>query len=171
MAVRGLLYAVKVYKEVRRVSEKSVITGEIKKLLNKETEPVVYHIDSQWLKRFAEAMDDPNPLWQDEEYAGQTRYGGVIAPPTFPCSLRCDALRKQLAEMDHPLKKLVNASSELELFKPIRVGDTITVTDKLVDATEREGSKGKMLVLTNEVTYKNQFGEVVAISRESAIRF
>jgi hypothetical protein len=31
----------------------------------------------------ADAIHDPNPLWRDEKYARQTRWGSVIAPPFF----------------------------------------------------------------------------------------
>lgn len=153
------------------MAQQSMITEEIKRLLGKETVSVVYHVDLQWIKRFSEAIDDSNPLWQDEKFARKTHYGGVIAPPTFPCCLHNDVLRKQLQEMDHPLKRLVNRSSELEFFQPIKAGDVISVTDKLVDATEQEGKTGKTVIFRNEVTYRNQLGEIVAISRDSAMRY
>ena len=37
--------------------------------------------DAIW--HFAEALGDDNPLWTDEEYASKSRYGRIIAPPTF----------------------------------------------------------------------------------------
>ena len=33
--------------------------------------------------KFAEGIGDPNPLWSDEEHAKKTRYGSIIAPPSF----------------------------------------------------------------------------------------
>ena len=35
------------------------------------------------IKKFADAMDDRNPLYWDEEYAGNSRFGSIIAPPGF----------------------------------------------------------------------------------------
>lgn len=35
------------------------------------------------VRHFAQGMGDPNPLWQDEKYARRTRWGGLIAPPTY----------------------------------------------------------------------------------------
>lgn len=153
------------------MEQQSMITDEIKQLMGKETLPVVYHVDKQWIKRFAEAIDDVNPLWVDEKHARQTHYGGIIAPPTFVCCLHNDVLRKKLQEMDHPLKRLVNRGSELEFFQPLKAGDTIAVTDKLVDAVEQDRKSGKAVILHNEVTYRNQLGQIVAISRDSAMRY
>src|SRR5690349_14896865 len=33
--------------------------------------------------RFAEGIGDDNPLWTDAEYAASTRFGGIVAPPSF----------------------------------------------------------------------------------------
>jgi hypothetical protein len=32
---------------------------------------------------FARAINDPNPIYSDEDYARKSEVGGVIAPPTF----------------------------------------------------------------------------------------
>jgi acyl dehydratase len=37
--------------------------------------------------KFAEGIGDTNPLWADEEYAAKTRYGSVIAPPSWVFSV------------------------------------------------------------------------------------
>ncbi|EPR29903.1 hypothetical protein I656_00403 [Geobacillus sp. WSUCF1] len=36
------------------------------------------------VKKFAEAIGDPNPIYWDEETGKRSRYGRNIAPPTFP---------------------------------------------------------------------------------------
>ncbi|MFH1485193.1 MAG: MaoC family dehydratase N-terminal domain-containing protein [Chloroflexota bacterium] len=38
-------------------------------------------LDAIW--HFAEAMGDDNPLWRDLDYAAKTRWGTIIAPPTY----------------------------------------------------------------------------------------
>ena len=35
------------------------------------------------IRNFAEAVGDNNPLWINEDYAGQSRFGTITAPPTF----------------------------------------------------------------------------------------
>lgn len=141
------------------MAEASAITDEIRNLLNVEFGPEVYEIEKGMVKKFAEAIDDPNPLWQK------------VAPPTFPTALRLEELTQKVWTVKCPLPRFLNGGSELEYYKPIKVGDVISVTGKLSDVREREGKTGKMLFMTLELTYKNQNGEVVAKGRNTLIRY
>lgn len=152
------------------MEDNSYITEDLKQLIGKEGEPLTFSIDKQWVRRFAEAIDYPQPVWQ-EEYSQNANYNGIEVPPTFLCALRNESLRKKLLEIPHPMKTMVNGSSELEFYKPIRIGDEITVTDNLVNVELRESKTRKRLVLTNEVKYINQFGDLVALGHNTAIRY
>jgi acyl dehydratase len=35
------------------------------------------------IRKFADGIGDSNPLWNDEEYAQKTRYGSIVAPPSW----------------------------------------------------------------------------------------
>lgn len=35
------------------------------------------------IAKFAGGIGDTNPLWTDDEYAKQTRFGGIVAPPSW----------------------------------------------------------------------------------------
>ena len=70
-----------------------------------------------------------------------------------------------------PMKRRLDGGGEWEFYKPIKLGDGITVTSKIVDYTEREGRMGNMLFAITEITWKNQDGEVVAKSKGTSIRY
>jgi len=55
----------------------------------------VYDVTDKDIRRFAQAIDDPNPLYYDEEYAKKTIYKGIIAPPYS--AMRSHLLMSQLA--------------------------------------------------------------------------
>jgi len=141
------------------LAEASAITDELRSLLNVEFGPEVYEIEKGMLKKFADAIDDPNPLWQK------------VAPPTFATALRLDELTQKVWTAKCPLTRFLNAGNELEYYQPIKVGDVISVTGKLADIREREGKMGKMLFMTLELTYKNQKGEIVIKGRNTIIRY
>ena len=149
----------------------SLVTDELRKMVGVECPPTVWEIEKGAIIKFAEAIDDPNPLWNDEKAARKSRYGGLIAPPTFFAMLRNDALMDMVFKLDLPAKRVLNGGNELEFFEPVRPGDTITVTGKLANIAEREGSMGRMLFLVFEYTFKNQFDEVVCIGRNTIIRY
>ncbi|MFC1945863.1 MaoC family dehydratase N-terminal domain-containing protein [Chloroflexota bacterium] len=151
------------------MAEDPIITEELKNVMRVETAPVVYEVDKQWLKRFAAAIDDPNPLWQDEIYAKNSSFGTLIAPPTFPVAMRNENVKKELEKIDHPMKKRLNGGSEIEWFEPIREGDVITVTSRLADLKTREGKKGEMLFLVFETRFTNQLGQLAAMITNNSI--
>ena len=152
------------------MNEGSVITDEARNAIGMEFGPYVYEVEKGAIRKFAEAIGDPNPLWQDKEYASKSRYSGIIASPTFLFSLRFDEVTQRITELECPLKNELNGGSEIEYFQPVRPGDVITVKAKLTDAREREGRGGKLLFFPIDLTYENQKGELVAKHRFNFIR-
>ena len=153
------------------MSEDSVITDEIRNTVGKEFGPYVYEVEKGAIKKFADAIGDSNPQWQDEKYARESRYGSIIAPPTFLFSFRIDEVTQRMVELECPLENELNGGSEIEYFQPIRPGDVITVRARLIDAYERKGGSGKLLFLPIDVTYENQRNELVARHRFNFIRY
>ena len=138
------------------------------KAIGIESEPVVLEVEKGHIRRFAEAVGDPNPLWNDEAGARKSRYGGLIAPPTFLRSVRYD--RPQLP-YDTPFTRILDGGSEWEYLQPIRAGDCITTVARIADVSERVGRLGAMLFTILEISYTNQFGELVATQRSTGIRY
>ena len=62
----------------------SFLTAEMREqAIGTESEPVTVDVEKGAILKFAQAIGDENPLWNDEAAARRTRYGGLIAPPTF----------------------------------------------------------------------------------------
>ena len=51
--------------------------------ITKTLEPWVTEVNIDAIRHYALGIGDDNPLWLDPEYAGKTRYAGIIAPPTI----------------------------------------------------------------------------------------
>jgi len=147
-----------------------VITEELRACIGMQSEPTVIEIEKVMIKRFAEAIEDPNPLWQDEEYARNARYGGIVAPPGFLMTLMMRGPAMELP-FELPFTRRLDGGGDWEYFKPIRPGDVLTVVTKLVDVREREGRMGTMVLLVSETTWKNQRNELVAKSCGTSIRY
>lgn len=141
------------------MSDESVITPELESLLNVEFGPDVYEIEKVMVKKFAEAIDDPNPAWLE------------VAPPTFPAALVPTGLLHVVFNAECPLKRILNGSSELTYFKPIKVGDVISVTGRLTRLRQMGGRDGVTLFMFAEVTYTNQDGEVAVRGKNTYIRY
>jgi acyl dehydratase len=150
------------------MSEASVITQEMKDVIGVESDPVAYDIEKGAILKFAQAIEDSNPIFNDEAAARRTRYGGIIAPPTF---LRSAIPAPPKVPLRSPHSANLDGGSEWEYFEPVRPGDRITVTNKVANLYEREGRLGNMLFVVRETRYVNQFGTTVALQRTTSISY
>lgn len=125
-----------------------------------EQPPLVYAIERGMIQRFVQAVGDPNPLWQDDEYASKSPYGGVIAPPNFILTLGFTQMLE--AFLSDPALTVLHGSTELESHLPVKPGDVITATSKITGVRERQGKAGQTAFVTVELTYRNQRQETVA---------
>ena len=140
---------------------------ELKSKIGVEGPPLVYEIEKGMIRRFAQAVGDPNPLWQDDEYGAKSSFGSIVAPQTFILTLGFD-------QIIHPLTQslsqtVLHGSTELDYYLPVKPKDVITVTTKIAGIRQREGKIGKMAFVTFDMTYKNQRQEVVAKCRQMAV--
>lgn len=141
------------------MSEEPIISAELESLLNVEFGPEVYEIEKGMVRKFAEAIDDPNPLWQQ------------VTPPTFPAALIPTELLHKLLTVRCPLTRYLNGANELEYYQAIEVGDVISVTAKLEKLRKMEGKEGATLFMIVGIIYTNQRREVVARGRNTYIRY
>ena len=153
------------------MAQESMITDEVRAALGTEMVGPPELIEMKAIRDYAGAItwpDPPNPLHVDEEYAKNTRFGGIIAPWSFYTSLGREA---PMPKLPLPEPRVgMNGGNDYEYFQPIRPGDMITTRSKVIDVSEREGKAGKLIIVVAERTYINQKGEVVGISRSTGLR-
>lgn len=140
---------------------------ELRSKIGVEGEPEVYEIEKGMVRRFVQAIGDPNPLWQDEDYARKSRYGGIVAPPTFILTVGFELIGRVLTSLSSTT--LLHGSTELECYQPVRPGDVVTASSKIANARERQSKKSRMVFITVDITYKNQRQELVAKCRQMVI--
>ena len=108
--------------------------------------------------KFAEGIGDPNPLWSQEEYAKNTRYGSIIAPPSFVWAT--------LAQVQFGFTGLAGFHSgcDIEFYRPIYLNDKITAEQLYTgfDGPKASEFADEMVIVYNETKYHNQRGELVA---------
>ena len=126
------------------------------------------------IRNFAEAVGDSNPLWINEEYAGKSRFGMITAPPTFLYNVNHGTL-PSLSPPGKPLVMslgLLYAGAELEFYRPIFLGDEISVSGKAVDIVRKQSkSLGPMLFVTGDAYYRNQNGNLIGTIRTTQARY
>ncbi|PKB77808.1 MAG: hypothetical protein BZY88_20630 [SAR202 cluster bacterium Io17-Chloro-G9] len=138
------------------------------KSIGLEGAPTTTEVEKGAIIKFAEAIGDENPLFNDEVAARESLYGGLVAPPTFLRSMRPS--RAELP-FDLPFERRLDGGSDWEYFYPVRPGDRITSVARIEDISERQGRLGLMIIMSTVITYTNQLGQVVATQTGTGIAY
>jgi len=136
-------------------------------VVGRKSKPARNVIEAGAIRRFAEAIGDPNPLWVDEEFARKTRQGGIVAPPTFAVSLQVGSNVREGLPID--LKKILHGEMEFEYVRPLRAGEVITCSAEIVDFYTKAGKSGVMSFLVTETRGVDESGELVYKSRSTTV--
>lgn len=166
------------------MSEESLVPDETRAMVGKVLgEPSSAVITAKESQRYAHAFDGLNPLFFDEDFARQHGYRTIICPPTFiahaviqsrpVADLREDGIyRTPSGAKQRPrvnARRVMFGGEEWDFLQPVYVGDTITAVTRFAGVEEKQGSSGPFVLMTNETTYTNQDGEVVARARGRSI--
>jgi len=159
-----------------------MIPEEIKKLIGASTGLKYYEVEKGAIRRFADAVDDANPLYRDEEYARTSKYGSIIAPPGFfgwpvkqargsPLMIDIPVeLESAFQKAGYPLSLVLDGGMEYEFFLPVRAGDILSAVTTVRNLRERTSETGSIIVSFLDTVYHNQRGELVAKQQMMFIR-
>jgi acyl dehydratase len=161
------------------VEETPLTLEDMQRYLGTEAPPHIVHIEKELVQRYVDAVQDPNPLWTDDDYARTTRWKGTIVPPYLFCSLmsitKCSAepgvIPIPAPNVPLPRRNVLEGEETWEFFAPLRLGDVITSRVRFSDVKVREGRLGEMFILTYEVETFNQRGELIAQSTNTIVNY
>jgi acyl dehydratase len=128
--------------------------------IGRESKPAVNEVEKGAIRRFAEALGDPNPIYTDENAARAAGHRGLVAPPGFPITLRAGSdLRETL--LLAPGKHLLQVEQSFEYARPIIAGDRLLVRSKVLDIAQRPTPTGMADVAIIEDEGRDEAGELV----------
>ena len=138
----------------------SLVTEELRKLIGAPLEPIVFEVEAGAIRRYAQAVGDGNPLYNDADFAKSSKYGRLMAPPGFTGlpvkgELPIFELSDLLVEAGAP-SRLLDGGVEFEFYEPVGAGDVLTATNTIVSISERDTRLGKTLFTRVETTIVNQ---------------
>ncbi len=125
------------------------------------------------IRRWAQGMQNPNPLYYDENYARESVFGEIVAPQSF--TVCCDTGHGSPpgSQGRVPGSHLIFGGDEWWFFGPrIRPGDKIHCSRMSLDYKVTSTKfAGPTLFQRGDTTYINQLGEVIARQRSTNIRY
>jgi acyl dehydratase len=135
-----------------------------KSLIGRESDPTVIEVERGAIRRFAEAIGDPNPIYYEEDAARAAGHAALVAPPTFPAVLTVNERFRH--SLDLGTRSLLHGEQQLEYGRPLVAGDRITVKTRVADVQERAGASGPMDILVLEDEGRDAQGTLVFKARE-----
>ena len=123
-------------------------------------EPWCYEATRDNIRHYAHGIGDDNPLWCDPEYASRSRYGTLVAPPSF--LFACDRVISGYVG-GLPGIHAMWAGADWTWHKPILRNDEITTEAWLKDLVEHQTKfAGRSIQQIYHVRFFNQTGDLVA---------
>lgn len=145
------------------------------------------------LRRFAQAVMDPDPTYFDGDFAERSKFGGIVAPPLYPVhafrppaggedpldlvradpdadgSGGSDGVFFGLEPIVSPFKRLLNGGNEIEFYRCLAIGETCVATARYADIQLKDGKSGPMLLVSIETTFTTDAGDLLLINKQTLI--
>ncbi len=122
---------------------------DLKAMVGKHGSEVKFKIDKSMIRLLCDTLGDDISRWKDVTPPGMLTEVMFVGEGTH---------------IDWPYPGIVDAGAEWNFFKPIKVGDEISVVNSLDGVEDKSSEKGKRLLITFKSTLTNQKGEMVATS-------
>ena len=130
------------------------------KFIGKTYPSHTYEVGKEKIKEYAKAIKNFDPHYLDDDFAKKSKYGTIIAPPTFAVVFGAYLIEPVFLDKDLNLNipMIVHGEQELEFLEVVRAGDSITTSAKIIDIKNKE----KLDVISVEINSKNQHGRLVS---------
>jgi acyl dehydratase len=123
-------------------------------------EPWCYEATRDNIRHYAHGIGDDNPLWCDPEYGARSRFGTLVAPPSF--LFACDRIISGYVG-GLPGVHAMWAGADWSWHLPVKRNDEITTEAALKDLIDHETRfAGRAIQQIYHVKFYNQRRELVA---------
>jgi acyl dehydratase len=167
----------------------SARSGALLQWIGREAGPIRTAGPIEWtdVRRFMNATGDANPLWGDADLAANPHRDGALAPPAMLVDVvrpgageddpngdgdrRFPSIGGLAAAIEVPGEiGRMNAATEIEWLRPLRIGDWLSVRFRIVDIRETQTASGPAVFITEERRYEDQAGALTALVRQVTVR-
>lgn len=125
------------------------------------------------VRRWAQGMQNPNPLFFDEDYAAESRFGRIVAPQSFAVCTDTSHGAGPAIQGVIPGQHMIFGGDEWWFFGPrIEAGDLVRQDRMLFDYKIAETKfSGPTMFSRGDTTYLNQRGELICKQRSTSVRY
>ena len=97
------------------------------KFIGKTYPTYTYEVGKEKIKEYAKAIKNLDPYYLDDDFAKKSKYGAIIAPPTFAVVFGAYLIEPVFTDKDLNLNMamLVHGEQELEFLEVVKAGDIV----------------------------------------------
>lgn len=131
--------------------------------------PEAYEVTRVKIREFAEAINDPNPLYADPASAREAGHPDLIAPPTFPIILGMAGSSQAIAdpELGVDFSRVVHGDQSFRYSRPVYAGDLLSSVTRITGVKALGGNE--LLTLETDA-HDAEGGHVVTASMMLVVR-
>ncbi len=145
--------------EVDGISDEAIAKAKAMIGMRLRTEQYTRDASLGALINFVNGIGDANPLFRDQEYAANTKYGSVIGHPCAPYMRHWSGRTRWGLPGVHGFF----AGNDWEFFRVLRPGDAVNCVERVLDVQEKQSQySAKLVIQYVETTYTNQRDELTA---------
>lgn len=125
-------------------------------------------VDAWRVRLFCQAIGEIDTVYTDPEAARRAGHPACPVPPTFLKALEGEhfSSARLLQQLEVPVRHVLHAEQAFEHLAPLHVGDTVTLSRRVVDIYDKKD--GAMTFIVVDTTY-GVAGRTVATSRQTIL--
>ncbi len=135
------------------------------KFVGQRSEAVKNLVERGAVRKFAEAIAEGSPLYVDEDAARGSRYGRLLAPPTFPRTFDYG----RIEELELPTAGLIHGEFRISYERPLLVGEELRCGMQLKQSYDKQSRRGLLGFLVFERTGESLEGERVFTTNDIVV--
>lgn len=133
--------------------------------IGRRSEKVKNDVERGAVRKFAEAINDPHPIYMNEEVGKQSRYKENLAPSTFPITFNYGII----ADLHLPDKGLIHGEQTFCYERPLLVGEEVYCWMEVKNYVEKKRNNEKLGFLFLTKYGEDALGNLLFTSKQIII--
>ncbi|MGP4072083.1 FAS1-like dehydratase domain-containing protein [Piscibacillus sp. B03] len=125
--------------------------------IGEKSNKVINVIEKGAAIKFAKAIGETHPMYVDEDYAKNSKFGKLFVPATYPVTLNYG----EIDGMKLPSAGLIHGEQSFHYYRPLTVGDVVHCYRVVTNYTEKEAKSGTLGMLTFTDYGEDEHGETI----------
>lgn len=147
-----------------------LLTDEHRAWIGQASTPITVEVSRRDIVRYAIATEQVLQRYLDGDEAPPMFIFNLFGVPRPISELRADGLPRGTGGGPKlPLARVMAGGTEMRLHRPIRPGDVLTGTSRIVDMYEKQGSQGPLIFTVRELRVTDADGAPVLEEIQTSI--